>query len=206
MVWKSLIEWARANHFDLYASLMPGSEPQQSISIGGYTIDLPADLLEIYRINSGQSREFGGGFLIGMRFMNQEESVDAVNDFFTWCQGDPSLFYEEDGSSIPVGAIRLRYLDYLRYPFALDDCGNYIGLDFDPDYAGQKGQVINFGHDYGERIVLAENISEFVEKIYSDLLNKRALLIKQYNVYGWFSDKGEEIPDIMRHFVDINKV
>jgi len=41
--------------------------------------------------------------------------------------------------------------------------GNYIGIDLDPDTNGIKGQVIIFGRDEEDMIVLANSWDEFLD-------------------------------------------
>lgn len=54
-------------------------------------------------------------------------------------------------------------------PVFSDHGGNYIGIDLDPDSKGNKGQVINFGRDEQDMVVLAENLGNLFGKILAEL-------------------------------------
>ena len=43
----------------------------------------------------------------------------------------------------------------------LDETGNHIGLDFDPDRDGTAGQVISFGRDEDQKQLKANSFDEF---------------------------------------------
>lgn len=72
-------------------------------------------------------------------------------------------------SSTPENAIRKIYFYYKWLPVFSDYSGNFIGIDMDPDVAGTKGQVINFGRDEEDMVVLAENLESFFDKILIEL-------------------------------------
>ncbi|GAA6060046.1 hypothetical protein JCM10212_001043 [Sporobolomyces blumeae] len=72
---------------------------------------------------------------------------------------------EEEGmSSFPVGWVRRKYTHPGWLPLLTDRCGNYIGVDLDPPVPsasdptqksyGQAGQVIAFGREIDEKVVL----------------------------------------------------
>lgn len=59
---------------------------------------------------------------------------------------------------------RLKWL-----PFCGDGGGNHLCLDMDPAPDGLAGQVITMWHDTGERIVVANSLTEFIELIAGDI-------------------------------------
>ncbi len=65
--------------------------------------------------------------------------------------------------STPTGAIRLKYFHLKWIPLLGDNGGNYIGVDFDPDAKGTLGQVIIFGRDEHEMVVLAPSFEAFLD-------------------------------------------
>lgn len=64
-------------------------------------------------------------------------------------------------SSIPANAIKKKYFHFKWLPVFSDYGGNYIGIDLDPDVNGKKGQIIIFGRDEENMIVLADNLDDF---------------------------------------------
>jgi len=80
-------------------------------------------------------------------------------------EGKNSTEEEEGMSSFPPGWIRRKYTHPGWLPLLTDRCGNYIGVDLDPPSPaeaqeqgqksyGQAGQVIAFGREIDEKVVL----------------------------------------------------
>lgn len=61
----------------------------------------------------------------------------------------------------PEDSIKKKYFHYKWLPIFSDLCGNYIGMDLDPDKNGTKGQIINFGRDEENMITLSNNLHDF---------------------------------------------
>lgn len=76
-------------------------------------------------------------------------------------------FYDFDNTlpltSTPEGAIRKKYFHVKWIPLISDFGGNYIGIDLDPDTNGIEGQVIIFGRDEEDMIVLADSWEGFLD-------------------------------------------
>ena len=76
-------------------------------------------------------------------------------------------FYDFDNTlpltSKPERAIKKKYFHIKWIPLISDFGGNYIGIDLDPDINGVKGQVIIFGRDEEDMIVLANSWNEFLD-------------------------------------------
>jgi cell wall assembly regulator SMI1 len=66
-------------------------------------------------------------------------------------------------SSYPKNAIRLKYFHLKWIPVFGDHGGNYIGIDLDPDTAGKLGQVIIFGRDEDQMIIVADSFEKFLD-------------------------------------------
>ncbi len=66
-------------------------------------------------------------------------------------------------TSTPEGAIKKKYYHIKWIPLISDYGGNYIGIDLDPDTNGTKGQVIIFGRDEEDMLVLANSWDEFLD-------------------------------------------
>lgn len=78
-------------------------------------------------------------------------------------------FYDFDNqitfTSKPDNAIKKKYLHYKWLPLFSDYGGNFIGVDYDPDTQGKKGQIIIFGRDEENMIVLADSLDHFFDFI-----------------------------------------
>ncbi|MGP8217196.1 MAG: SMI1/KNR4 family protein [Bacteroidia bacterium] len=66
-------------------------------------------------------------------------------------------------SCYPESTIKKIYFHLKWVPLFTDHGGNYIGIDLDPDVKGAKGQVINFGRDETEMVVLAKSLADFFD-------------------------------------------
>lgn len=66
-------------------------------------------------------------------------------------------------TSTPQGAIKTKYFHIKWIPIISDYGGNYIGIDLDPDEKGTKGQVIIFGRDEEDMLVLANSWGDFLD-------------------------------------------
>ncbi len=80
-------------------------------------------------------------------------------------------------TSTPKNAIQKKYFHFKWLPIFSDYSGNYIGIDFDPDIKGKKGQVINFGRDEEDMFVLSENLETLFDKILAELYKSGNRLI-----------------------------
>jgi len=65
--------------------------------------------------------------------------------------------------SAPPGFIKPLYCNRAWIPLTHDGGGNHIGLDFDPDRLGQRGQVIAFGRDEDVKRLLANSFDTFLD-------------------------------------------
>lgn len=54
-------------------------------------------------------------------------------------------------------------------PLTHDGGGNHIGLDFDPGALGTPGQVIRFGRDEDDKVLLAPSFSVFLDQLVTAL-------------------------------------
>jgi len=76
-------------------------------------------------------------------------------------------------SSKELDKVKCEYANTKWLPLIGDWSGNFIGLDFDPDSKGSKGQVINFGRDEEEKYVFADSLEEFLLLLEKLLENPR---------------------------------
>lgn len=71
--------------------------------------------------------------------------------------------------SLPQGCVKTEYATNGWIPLAIDDSGNNIGVDLNPDVNGTYGQVITFGREFDTKFVVASNWGEFLTNFYNDL-------------------------------------
>jgi len=81
-------------------------------------------------------------------------------------------------TSSPEGAIKKKYFHYKWLPVFSDYGGNYIGIDLDPDVRGKKGQIINFGRDEEDMVVIADHLESFFDFILNEIKHNGAAELK----------------------------
>ncbi len=168
-LWKNFIEeYKKAHPGDVSKLNLPAVEDDFLKFKTETEMELPEELKAIYELNNGQSG--GVGIFFGLEFL----PIDGV--IKQWKVWDRINKQEKDGSlknmnsfctSYPAEAIKIAYTDSMWIPFTYDYGGNHIGVDLDPDTAGKVGQIINFGADEDGKVVLAENLQIFLERILS---------------------------------------
>jgi cell wall assembly regulator SMI1 len=75
-------------------------------------------------------------------------------------------------SCYPENTIKKIYFHPKWVPIFTDQGGNYIGIDLDPDVNGTKGQVITFGRDETEMVVLGKSLDEFFDMCIAETKKK----------------------------------
>lgn len=94
-------------------------------------------------------------------------------------------FYDFDNqitfTSTPENAIKKKYFHFKWLPIFSDCGGNYIGIDFDPDISGTKGQIINFGRDEENMLVLSNNLEDFFDFILTEIKKPKSKILKSKN-------------------------
>lgn len=94
------------------------------------------------------------------------------------------IFEFDNPKSNPKEAVKEINFHNKWIPFISDEGGNYIGYDLDPGKKGQKGQIIIYGRDEPENVVIGNSLTEFLTKISNDLLfNDGKYLITQYHLF-----------------------
>lgn len=129
---------------------------------------LPEDLRELYSICNGDNDKFIAGSILGMKFLTIEkvyEQWKLQNNLLSSLSKSDVLNLNAQCTSIDPKKIKCQCYNPLWIPIAEDHGGNYIGIDLDPDEQGEVGQIINFGRDENEKLVIANNMNEFVIQI-----------------------------------------
>ncbi|MEM8526098.1 MAG: SMI1/KNR4 family protein [Bacteroidota bacterium] len=127
--------------------------------------ELPDDFKSLYSKYNGEENEKGIGNWRGHTFMSLNEIIYELNLYIE------NSDTEEGISSYPEKAIKIKYYHVKWIPIFSDYCGNFIGIDLDPDEKGKYGQVIIFGRDEAPNIVIANSLNDFFD-FNLDLMNK----------------------------------
>lgn len=90
----------------------------------------------------------------------QNDRLEVEREFYNFDQIIPL-------TSTPNDCIKKKYFHIKWLPIIHDGCGNYIGIDLDPDTAGVIGQVIVFGRDEEDMFVISENWHDFLDILLS---------------------------------------
>ena len=74
---------------------------------------------------------------------------------------------DDEYTSKPAGAVQQIYISPGWILFAHDHGGNHLGIDLPPGPQGTVGQIINFGRDENDHVVLAASMTGFLEWLVS---------------------------------------
>ena len=128
---------------------------------------LPTDFVELYKIHNGQNFEIGGGFIGCEQWLPINAIIDEWN---IWKKLYDQKTFDEAIAS-PDSGIQNIWWSPLWIPLTGDGAGNNFCMDLAPANGGKYGQIIRMWHDHEHRELIAGSISEWFEKIASDLEN-----------------------------------
>jgi len=119
---------------------------------------LPREFYEIYNECDGEKRE-SLGVVYGMRMLPIHDILEEMDGWDEII--NEGLDDNDECTSMPKNTINCVYADSKWVPLFSDGSGNFIGLDFNPDSKGKKGQIINFGRDEEAKRVLSKTLASF---------------------------------------------
>ncbi|MPY68287.1 hypothetical protein F8S09_16650 [Deinococcus sp. SDU3-2] len=114
----------------------------------------PQEVRDTYQAADGQDAPLPG-VLLGLTWLPLDEVVREHAAWLELAADDASL------TSRPAGAVQPVTFSARWLPFASDGAGNGLAVDLDPGPAGKAGQIITYGPDERERLVLAPNLPAF---------------------------------------------
>ena len=166
-LWKAIKVWYAEHLPEVLESLNPGVSEQ---ALNGFEDELkrevgqrlPQSLRDIYLQNDGQDRKTMYGIFFGLEFLSLENLIDNWN---VWRDVASDSFYADmiDFSTFyPEEAIKHKYACAGWFPFSVDGGGNHLGIDLSPGPQGKIGQVINFGADEENKVVVATSFEAFL--------------------------------------------
>jgi cell wall assembly regulator SMI1 len=136
---------------------------------------LPDDVRESYALHDGQAS--GPSLLFGCQLMCLlDDEVDSSLGYWRhWADVRRSLREDELAmldaacSSSPSGAVRLAYSDAGWVPLTVSGANDHIGVDLAPGPRGTWGQVVTFGRDVEDKVVLAASWAHLLEDVADEL-------------------------------------
>ena len=139
-----------------------------------YNIDLPDDFKELYKYKNGS--EFFCILPVAVDDMKMSFCLMSMKEI------DEAKKYFQDRDALLSDYLTPQEIEEMRdkrikpylfnkkwFPFA--ECCKccYLMLDFDPDAAGNKGQIICYIHDFDRIFYVTSSISELISKVIKDL-------------------------------------
>lgn len=171
-IFERLEDWLAAHAPQIYAQLTVGASEAELDDLETLIGQrLPADYRALYRRHGDWGR--------ALRLPHC--TLDTVRrEWLVWQELEPE-FGDKMGkhTSHPPGAITPRYINLGWIPFLQDWGGNSVGVDLAPDVAGKWGQVITFGRDENEKVVLADSLGDFLREYLARLEAGRVKVIDE---------------------------
>ncbi|WP_187776432.1 SMI1/KNR4 family protein [Antrihabitans cavernicola] len=125
---------------------------------------LPPQLVPLFELcnGTGSSGGFFGNDLLSVAGLEASRSewelIIASSD-------DPDGDYHDVIESRSPDAVSALYWKTGWVPFSVDGGGNGFALDLAPEPGGTIGQIINYGPDEDYRVVVADSLESFFDKI-----------------------------------------
>jgi cell wall assembly regulator SMI1 len=164
-LWDRLKSWLQENAPELLETMQPGaSERKISALEQKLGVRLPDDYRAFLALSDGQVEDTEFYFQDG-------ELLSSKNVYSQWGVWkellDDGTF--EDSASEPQLGIRGDWWNARWIPFTHDGGGNHLCLDLDPAKGGTVGQIISMEHDNGERLIMFNSFSHWLEQLLEDL-------------------------------------
>lgn len=130
--------------------------------------ELPANLINLLKLANGESSNKLG--ILGLFF----SPIDRIRQDVEYFRNAPSCFPE---SIYQDDLVKPNLYNNLRVPFATDESGQFLCIDYDPDTNGKIGQIIYLPCAESEPIsVIADNFDEFLYFIIKSLKDQSLYL------------------------------
>ena len=169
--WSRIEAWLGTNLPPVLNDLNPGASDEQLTRLERHlSQNLPEAWKALYHVCNGQRQESHGVFF-GNAFLDLERVAadwDAWNDIVIH---DPASALGADlpFTSTPEGAVQLRYADAGWLPFTANGMGDHFGVDLHPGPSGRHGQVIYFGRNIRNKVVVAPDLAAFIGWVADEL-------------------------------------
>ncbi|MBY9081814.1 SMI1/KNR4 family protein [Paenibacillus sp. HN-1] len=161
----------------------------------------PEEVKELYRIHNGQNHRYG--IVFGLYFLSLTELCRKHKDWKELIDSEGPEGLAELGelcTSTPPGTIKTVYANLRWIPLFYDGSGNAVGVDLDPGEHGSIGQIINFGRDEDNKLVLAPNLAAFIPRYLMALADEVEIEAEDDDNDIFFSLDAHAI-DVWKHLV-----
>lgn len=145
-------------------------------------LSLPEQFKELYKINNGERQNKLCGILLGFHLYSLD---DILREWTSWKEVREDLSEEdlnemsESATSTPANYIQKRYSIPQWIPLCGDSGGNHIGLDLAPDSWGTSGQIITFGREEDDKIVVGKDLYSFINRLHQTVNSDHFTLDKE---------------------------
>jgi len=140
--------------------LRPGADAQEIERLEAHLgVALPDSVRQSLAIHDGQD---GFGLAFGCELLSVAGIRQEWDNWRALDEADMNADCADAMDSVPSGFIKPLYCNRAWIPLTHDGGGNHIGLDFDPDRLGQRGQVIAFGRDEDVKRLIANSFETFM--------------------------------------------
>jgi cell wall assembly regulator SMI1 len=147
-----------------------------------FGFELPESMKDLYLLCNGDNDRFIAGSILGMKLLSLDKVYSewkVQKELLASLSVTDLQNLNNNCTSVEPRKIKCYCFNNLWIPIADDSGGNYIGIDLDPDDNGKVGQIINFGSDENEKIVIANSLNEFVVLI-ADIIVSDKCVIKEF--------------------------
>ncbi|MCO7223542.1 SMI1/KNR4 family protein [Pleionea sp. CnH1-48] len=144
--------------------------------------DLPVTYKELLQHANGEGEK--KLLTMGLFFSSFDRVLAEIERFKSWDDHQPESVYQK-------GMIKPNLYNPKRIPFASDESGQYLCIDFDPDVKGQDGQIIYLPTSEPEPVsVIAASFDDFLDFITAAIKNNQLSLYDERE--DWDEDDWEE--------------
>ncbi|MFK4084046.1 SMI1/KNR4 family protein [Kribbella sp. NPDC020789] len=169
VAWGRYVRWLAGASERLSGDLLPGATAAElaafETSVG---MEVPAELRELWALCGGQATiDAGVGVFPGLDFLGPGA---ASKEWLMWRRlrdespADEMAELSSLATSRPAGAIAASYSCAGWIPvWRMEMAPDYVGIDLEPGPTGTVGQIITFGRDQDDKVVVAESLAEVVE-------------------------------------------
>jgi cell wall assembly regulator SMI1 len=168
--WREITEILRRERLLAAARINPGATRQELQDLETHLgLGLPESLKSFLTEHNGQSDDAKVGAYVGSQLLSTKGIRAQWDNWRSIDEEDMNADCAEFMSSKPEGFIKPLYCNRHWIPLTHDDGGNHVGLDFDPDLKGTRGQVIVFGRDEDEKALFASSFDDFLTTLVTKL-------------------------------------
>lgn len=196
---KELIETISSKVKDVEGFLNKGATSNEINSLQKTSgFDLPLSLKRLLKHANGEGNNKLA--ILGFFLSSTERMMNDINTFKKNNSRFPESIYQDN-------MVKPDLYNHKRIPFATDESGQYLCIDYDPDIKGQYGQIIYLPCAEPEPIsVIAKNFDEFLEFVIDSLKKNQLSLYDERNDWDeddwdeWRTDQNSDLSKVYVYF------